>query len=87
MWTGNCFLENIPVIIFCPPFLPVVTFLYDVITLQDLCTQLKDRLQLADYLILPVQRITKYSLLLEDMLKYSIRAGEECDELDVGHSA
>jgi len=67
--------------------LVMLSYDYDVITFQELCTQLKDRLQLADYLILPVQRITKYSLLLEDMLKYSIRAGDECDELDVSHSA
>ena len=34
--------------------------------------QLSDRLKLADYLILPVQRITKYTLLLHDFHKYRL---------------
>lgn len=32
--------------------------------------QLRDRLKLPDYLIMPVQRITKYTLLLHDFHKY-----------------
>ena len=37
--------------------------------------QLKDRLSLRDYLILPIQRITKYNLLLKNYLESSIKAG------------
>ena len=33
-------------------------------------SNLRDRLELPDYLILPVQRITKYTLLLRDFHKY-----------------
>ena len=37
---------------------------------EDLRVELKDRQRLPDYLILPVQRITKYGLLLADFHKY-----------------
>ncbi|XP_020617404.1 uncharacterized protein LOC110055359 [Orbicella faveolata] len=43
--------------------------------------KLGHRLQLADYLIKPVQRITKYQLLLKDILKHTEKAGEDCTEL------
>lgn len=38
---------------------------------EEVRNQLKDRLELPDYLILPVQRITKYNLLLQDFRKYT----------------
>ena len=37
---------------------------------EEMRAALKDRLELADYLILPVQRITKYSILLHNFHKY-----------------
>ena len=37
---------------------------------EELRIELKDRQKLPDYLILPVQRITKYGLLLSDFHKY-----------------
>lgn len=37
---------------------------------EELSVELKDRQKLPDYLILPVQRITKYGLLLSDFHKY-----------------
>lgn len=37
---------------------------------EELRAELKDRKKLPDYLILPVQRITKYGLLLTDFRKY-----------------
>lgn len=43
--------------------------------------RLGQRLQLSDYLIKPVQRITKYQLLLKDILKQQERAGEDCTQL------
>ena len=43
---------------------------------------MKDRLELPDYLILPVQRITKYSLLLQDFHKASVRAGVEVGNIE-----
>ena len=36
---------------------------------EEVRAQLKDRLELPDYLIMPVQRITKYTLLLHDFHK------------------
>lgn len=41
---------------------------------QDLRQKLGHKLQLPDLLIQPIQRITKYQLLLRDMLKYTERA-------------
>ncbi|XP_038645444.1 kalirin-like isoform X2 [Scyliorhinus canicula] len=42
---------------------------------------LGETFSLSDYLIKPVQRITKYQLLLRDFLKYSEQAGFECSEI------
>ncbi|XP_048390773.1 kalirin-like isoform X3 [Stegostoma tigrinum] len=42
---------------------------------------LGETFSLSDYLIKPVQRITKYQLLLKDFLKYSEQAGLECSEI------
>ncbi len=36
---------------------------------------MKDRLNLRDYLILPIQRITKYNLLLKNVHEFSVKAG------------
>ncbi|XP_038047064.1 uncharacterized protein LOC119721201 isoform X2 [Patiria miniata] len=41
------------------------------------------QLGLGDYLIKPVQRITKYQLLLKEIIKYTSRAKEDCQELEV----
>lgn len=49
---------------------------------EEIRSQLRDRLDLPDYLILPVQRITKYSLLLADFHKNSIRAGLEVTKIE-----
>uniref|UniRef100_A0A8P4KRI4 Uncharacterized protein n=1 Tax=Dicentrarchus labrax TaxID=13489 RepID=A0A8P4KRI4_DICLA len=35
-----------------------------------------------DYLIKPIQRITKYQLLLKDFLKYTSKAGLDCEEIE-----
>ncbi|XP_068598074.1 rho guanine nucleotide exchange factor 25 [Brachionichthys hirsutus] len=48
---------------------------------EALRQQLGHRLQLNDLLIKPVQRITKYQLLLKDFLKYYSKAGEDVEEL------
>ncbi|XP_022103679.1 uncharacterized protein LOC110986244 isoform X2 [Acanthaster planci] len=40
-------------------------------------------LGLGDYLIKPVQRITKYQLLLKEIIKYTSRAKEDCQELEL----
>ncbi|XP_022782468.1 uncharacterized protein LOC111323405 isoform X2 [Stylophora pistillata] len=49
---------------------------------QSCKERLGHRLQLADYLIKPVQRITKYQLLLKDILKHTEKAGEDCSQLE-----
>uniref|UniRef100_A0A3Q3X5I4 DH domain-containing protein n=1 Tax=Mola mola TaxID=94237 RepID=A0A3Q3X5I4_MOLML len=38
--------------------------------------------RLIDYLIKPIQRITKYQLLLKDFLKYTSKAGLDCEEIE-----
>ncbi|RXN07157.1 kalirin-like isoform X1 [Labeo rohita] len=40
------------------------------------------RLGISDYLIKPIQRITKYQLLLKDFLKYSAKAGLDCQDIE-----
>uniref|UniRef100_A0A8C9XJK7 non-specific serine/threonine protein kinase n=1 Tax=Sander lucioperca TaxID=283035 RepID=A0A8C9XJK7_SANLU len=40
------------------------------------------RLTLSDFLIKPIQRITKYQLLLKDFLKYSSKAGIDCEQIE-----
>ncbi len=46
----------------------------DVVFLQDIRLKLGFKLRLTDLLIKPIQRLTKYHLLLEEILKYSQRA-------------
>ncbi|XP_071942485.1 uncharacterized protein [Antedon mediterranea] len=42
-----------------------------------------DKFSLSDYLIKPVQRLTKYQLLLKEVVKYTSRAKEDCIELEM----
>ncbi|XP_077071255.1 kalirin-like [Siphateles boraxobius] len=43
---------------------------------------INSRLGISDFLIKPIQRITKYQLLLKDFLKYSIKAGMDCQDIE-----
>uniref|UniRef100_A0A8C2Z2B3 Kalirin RhoGEF kinase a n=1 Tax=Cyclopterus lumpus TaxID=8103 RepID=A0A8C2Z2B3_CYCLU len=43
---------------------------------------LTSRLTISDFLIKPIQRITKYQLLLKDFLKYSSKAGIDCEQIE-----
>lgn len=43
--------------------------------LQEIRRHLNFKLQLTDLLIKPVQRVTKYQLILKDLLKYSKKIG------------
>ncbi|XP_035392161.1 kalirin isoform X1 [Electrophorus electricus] len=40
--------------------------------------EINSRLSISDFLIKPIQRITKYQLLLKDFLKFSSKAGLDC---------
>ncbi|NWZ96904.1 KALRN protein, partial [Nesospiza acunhae] len=44
--------------------------------------EINQRLTISDFLIKPIQRITKYQLLLKDFLRYSEKAGLECSEIE-----
>uniref|UniRef100_A0A8C7U1X6 non-specific serine/threonine protein kinase n=1 Tax=Oncorhynchus mykiss TaxID=8022 RepID=A0A8C7U1X6_ONCMY len=44
--------------------------------------EVSSRLGISDFLIKPIQRITKYQLLLKDFLKYSSKAGLDCQEME-----
>ncbi|XP_069080745.1 kalirin isoform X3 [Pleurodeles waltl] len=48
---------------------------------EDLKQEINQRLTISDFLIKPIQRITKYQLLLKDFLKFSEKAGLECSEI------
>uniref|UniRef100_A0A3Q3XMM5 Kalirin RhoGEF kinase a n=1 Tax=Mola mola TaxID=94237 RepID=A0A3Q3XMM5_MOLML len=43
---------------------------------------IQSRLTISDFLIKPIQRITKYQLLLKDFLKYSSKAGMDCEQIE-----
>uniref|UniRef100_UPI003AAE5F69 kalirin n=1 Tax=Centroberyx gerrardi TaxID=166262 RepID=UPI003AAE5F69 len=43
---------------------------------------IQSRLSISDFLIKPIQRITKYQLLLKDFLKYSVKAGIDCEQIE-----
>ncbi|XP_075870077.1 kalirin isoform X2 [Nelusetta ayraudi] len=43
---------------------------------------IQSRLTISDFLIKPIQRITKYQLLLKDFLKFSSKAGLDCDQIE-----
>uniref|UniRef100_A0A803TGY5 non-specific serine/threonine protein kinase n=1 Tax=Anolis carolinensis TaxID=28377 RepID=A0A803TGY5_ANOCA len=49
---------------------------------EEIQQEINQRLTLSDFLIKPIQRITKYQLLLKDFLKYSEKAGLECSEIE-----
>ncbi|XP_060683235.1 kalirin isoform X2 [Hemiscyllium ocellatum] len=49
---------------------------------EEIKQELGQRLSLSDFLIKPIQRITKYQLLIKDFLKYSEKAGLECSEIE-----
>uniref|UniRef100_A0A8D3A9Y8 non-specific serine/threonine protein kinase n=1 Tax=Scophthalmus maximus TaxID=52904 RepID=A0A8D3A9Y8_SCOMX len=42
----------------------------------------QSRLSISDFLIKPIQRITKYQLLLKDFLKFSSKAGLDCEQIE-----
>lgn len=50
---------------------------------EELRLKLGSRLSISDLLIKPVQRITKYQLLLNEILKYTIKAGLEKEAEDL----
>ncbi|XP_023688517.1 kalirin isoform X4 [Paramormyrops kingsleyae] len=43
--------------------------------------EINSRLSISDFLIKPIQRITKYQLLLKDFLKYCMKAGVDCQTI------
>uniref|UniRef100_A0A3Q2QCB5 Kalirin n=1 Tax=Fundulus heteroclitus TaxID=8078 RepID=A0A3Q2QCB5_FUNHE len=43
---------------------------------------IQSKLSISDFLIKPIQRITKYQLLLKDYLKYSGKAGMDCKQIE-----
>ncbi|XP_077959998.1 kalirin RhoGEF kinase b isoform X3 [Gasterosteus aculeatus] len=49
---------------------------------EDIQHEISCRMSISDYLIKPIQRITKYQLLLKDFLKYTSKGGLACDELE-----
>ncbi|XP_061081598.1 kalirin [Conger conger] len=49
---------------------------------QEVQQEINSRLSISDFLIKPIQRITKYQLLLKDFLKYSSKAGVDCQEIE-----
>uniref|UniRef100_A0A8C1TL16 non-specific serine/threonine protein kinase n=1 Tax=Cyprinus carpio TaxID=7962 RepID=A0A8C1TL16_CYPCA len=49
---------------------------------QGIQQDIHSRLSISDFLIKPIQRITKYQLLLKDFLKYSAKAGLNCQDIE-----
>ncbi|XP_061642801.1 kalirin-like isoform X2 [Phyllopteryx taeniolatus] len=49
---------------------------------EEIQHEISCRMSISDYLIKPIQRITKYQLLLKDFLKYTAKAGLDCEEID-----
>ncbi|XP_051996761.1 LOW QUALITY PROTEIN: kalirin RhoGEF kinase b [Xyrauchen texanus] len=49
---------------------------------EEVQQEINSRLSISDFLIKPIQRITKYQLLLKDFLKYSSKAGLDCKEIE-----
>ncbi|XP_068458153.1 kalirin-like isoform X2 [Clinocottus analis] len=49
---------------------------------EDIQNEISCRMSISDYLIKPIQRITKYQLLLKDFLKYTTKAGLDCEEIE-----
>ncbi|XP_076762738.1 obscurin isoform X1 [Xylocopa sonorina] len=48
---------------------------------EELSQTLRDDKSLSEHLKLPIQRINDYQLLLKELVKYSTRLGENCDDL------
>uniref|UniRef100_A0A0E9PSW3 DH domain-containing protein n=1 Tax=Anguilla anguilla TaxID=7936 RepID=A0A0E9PSW3_ANGAN len=49
---------------------------------EEVQQEINSRLTISDYLIKPIQWITKYQLLLKDFLKYSSKAGMDCQDIE-----
>uniref|UniRef100_A0A8B9EFC0 Kalirin RhoGEF kinase n=1 Tax=Anser cygnoides TaxID=8845 RepID=A0A8B9EFC0_ANSCY len=49
---------------------------------EEVQQEINQRLTISDFLIKPIQRITKYQLLLKDFLRYSEKAGLECSDIE-----
>ncbi|KAK9537252.1 hypothetical protein VZT92_004885 [Zoarces viviparus] len=49
---------------------------------EEIQQDAQSRLTISDFLIKPIQRITKYQLLLKDFLKYSSKAGIDCEQIE-----
>uniref|UniRef100_A0A8B9GL28 Kalirin RhoGEF kinase n=1 Tax=Amazona collaria TaxID=241587 RepID=A0A8B9GL28_9PSIT len=49
---------------------------------EEVQQEISQRLTISDFLIKPIQRITKYQLLLKDFLRYSEKAGLECSDIE-----
>ncbi|XP_066431403.1 kalirin isoform X4 [Eleutherodactylus coqui] len=49
---------------------------------EEVKQEINQRFTISDFLIKPIQRITKYQLLLKDFLKFSQKAGLECAEIE-----
>ncbi|XP_028324438.1 kalirin RhoGEF kinase b isoform X2 [Gouania willdenowi] len=49
---------------------------------EEIQHEISIRMSISDYLIKPIQRITKYQLLLKDFLKYTSKAGLDCEEVE-----
>ncbi|XP_053725094.1 kalirin-like isoform X1 [Synchiropus splendidus] len=49
---------------------------------EEIQREISVRMSISDFLIKPVQRITKYQLLLKDFLKFSLKAGLDCEEIE-----
>uniref|UniRef100_A0A8C9VFA4 non-specific serine/threonine protein kinase n=1 Tax=Scleropages formosus TaxID=113540 RepID=A0A8C9VFA4_SCLFO len=49
---------------------------------EEVQQEINSRLTISDYLIKPIQRITKYQLLLKDFLKYTSKAGLDCQDIE-----
>ncbi|KAJ8255282.1 hypothetical protein GJAV_G00203120 [Gymnothorax javanicus] len=49
---------------------------------EEVQQEIDSRLTISDYLIKPIQRITKYQLLLKDFLKYTSKAGMDCQDIE-----
>ncbi|XP_053326998.1 kalirin isoform X2 [Spea bombifrons] len=49
---------------------------------EEVTQEINQRFTISDFLIKPIQRITKYQLLLKDFLRYSEKAGLDCSETE-----
>ncbi|XP_054632408.1 kalirin-like isoform X3 [Dunckerocampus dactyliophorus] len=49
---------------------------------EEIQHEISCRMSISDYLIKPIQRITKYQLLLKDFLKYTAKAGLDSEEIE-----